>query len=238
MKRAKKGGSVLRHSPTHPSAEVAQGDEAMHQAIEEHMARWVGRPETVLHELVSDRVHVDVHLVPPSSDRPVWTLYTTGMSDLEMTAPEGAEAWRYGELMLSLPGNWSLGQEHFEDERWYWPVRWLKSLARLPHLYSTWLGWGHTVPNGDPPQPFAPGTRLCCMLVAPPWWLSEEAWSVEHEGKRVHLYTAVPITRAEMDYKLKHGAEELLELLVEAGVTDVVQPTRSSVVPSADELRH
>ena len=30
---------------------------------------------------------------------------------------------------MSLPPDWKLGQE---GEEWYWPIRWLKILARLP----------------------------------------------------------------------------------------------------------
>gem|GEM_PF-6439728 len=30
------------------------------------------------------------------------------------------------------------------------------------------LGAGHTVPNGDPAEPYAANTQLCCALLAPP----------------------------------------------------------------------
>ena len=29
----------------------------------------------------------------------------------------------------------------------FWPIQMLKFLARFPHEYKTWLGWGHTIPN-------------------------------------------------------------------------------------------
>ena len=32
-----------------------------------------------------------------------------------------------------------------KDEKWYWPIRLLKSLARLPIASDTWLGFGHTM---------------------------------------------------------------------------------------------
>ena len=36
------------------------------------------------------------------------------------------------ELAIALPADWKLDQESMKDEKWYWPIRLLKSLARLP----------------------------------------------------------------------------------------------------------
>jgi hypothetical protein len=84
-----------------------------------------------------------------------------------MTTPEGAEAPKFVELLMTLPGDWRLDQASFEDEAWYWPVRLLKVLARLPHKYKTFLSYGHTVPNGDPAEPYASNTKLCGALLLP-----------------------------------------------------------------------
>ncbi|MDG4772986.1 hypothetical protein [Solwaraspora sp. WMMD792] len=40
-------------------------------------------------------------------------------------------------------------------------------MARLPHEYSTWIGDWHSVPNGDPPQPYAAGTPFAGVVVTP-----------------------------------------------------------------------
>lgn len=66
-----------------------------------------------------------------------------GGDEAPMNAPEGAEEWRYAELLCVLPADW--------------PVRRLKSLARLPHEHDTWPGPGHTIPHGDPAERRAPG---------------------------------------------------------------------------------
>ena len=50
------------------------------------------------------------------------------------------------------------GDPDFETPGGYWPYRMLKELARLPHEFDTFLWKGHTVPNGDPPQPYGPNT--------------------------------------------------------------------------------
>lgn len=84
------------------------------------------------------------------------------------TLPKGIKAHRYTELCIFLPANWPLEsepyqtiEETFKDENNYWPLRWLKKLARFPHEYNTWIGRGHTIPNGEAAEPFAarPNTR-------------------------------------------------------------------------------
>jgi hypothetical protein len=196
-----------------------------------HLTRWVGEPEAVLAAPGSEEAPVDVHLIPPGPTRACWTLFTTGMSARPMEVPEGAEDFRLAELVLRLPADWPFTEEALREERWGWPVRWLQLLAHLPREQGTWLGWGQTVPNGAPPQPFAPGTRLCALLLTHPFWLPEEAWAVELPGEqRVLLSTVLPLTAEELDFTRAHGAQALLEALLEAGVSEVVRPERSSAV--------
>jgi hypothetical protein len=227
--RSESGAPIYRHKPREKPFEPAHGDAAMLEKFDRHLERHLGPVETVLHEIVSDLVHVDVHLVKPTEERPRWTLVTTGMSDRPMKVPEGAEEFRHAELMLSLPPDWPLTEQAFKDERHYWPVRWLKMLARLPHEYDTWLGWGHTVPNGDPAAPYAPDTKLCCMLVVPPVLVPEGFRRLTvNDDKTVHFYAAVPLYREEMDFKLRKGAEALLDRFDRHQVTERVDPKRKN----------
>ena len=76
------------------------------EEIEQHLARFLGEPQTVLHEIASDLVHVDVHVIPPRPERERWTLFTTGMSDRPMAAPSGHDELALAELMISLPADW------------------------------------------------------------------------------------------------------------------------------------
>ena len=52
------------------------------------------------------------------------------------------------------------------DERWRWPLRLLKHLARFPHAEGTWLWEQHTVGSAED-GPLGPGTELCAALVDP-----------------------------------------------------------------------
>lgn len=225
------GGSTLyRHQARAPGFVAPDMSESNLQAIDQHLEEHFGKVDYVLHELVSDLVHIDIHVINPTPERPWYTLVTSGMSDLPMHPPEGAEEYQHAEIMICLPPNWKLSQEAFKDERNYWPVRWLKMLARLPHEYTTWLSYWHTVPNGDPPEPLADDTKLAGFMLIPPMTTSVEF----HEllvppARTIRFLAAIPLTAPEMDFKLKAGAEALMDRLDRAKVTELVNTTRKSV---------
>jgi hypothetical protein len=201
------------------------------EAIERHMTEHAGPAEWVFHELVSDLVHVDVHVVPAREGDDHHVLYTTGCSALAMKVPEGVDSSPHAELMVNLPAWWKLGQEHFKDERWYWPIRWLKLLARLPHEHRTWLGWGHSIPNGDPPKRFDASTRLAGVILFPSMTYFEGSRLTMPGGDRqVDFWALYPLYPEEIDYKLAHGAGELFNRFEDAELTDVVDPERKPVV--------
>jgi hypothetical protein len=146
-----------------------------------------------------------------------------------MTAPAALPDCRYAELLICLPPDWNLEQEDFKDEANYWPIRWLKMLARLPHQYSTWLFTGHTVPNGDPPRPFADNTELCCALLLTPMLFDLDFLILELDDRQVHFLALVPLYREEMEYKMRQGVSALLDRCADAGVTELLDLTRVNV---------
>ena len=150
------GGSRMLSHGQASDFEPARGHSHF-EAISAHIERHLGPIASVLHEIISDAVHLDIHVVPPCGDCPNTRLVTSGTSDLPMQLPDDVEVSPYLELMLTLPGDWPLEHAQLQDERNYWPIRLLKTLARLPHKHNTWLGLAHTVPNGDPAQAYAPG---------------------------------------------------------------------------------
>ncbi|HET6251870.1 MAG TPA: suppressor of fused domain protein [Tepidisphaeraceae bacterium] len=214
------GQPIHRHAARQKPFNPAYGDADKIRQIEAHIEAHLGKPETVFHEIVSDLVHIDVHFIRATPKRNFHTLVTTGMSDLPMKVPAGAEERRYAELMISLPPQWPIEQEAFKDERNYWPVRWLKTIARFPHEYDTWIGPGHTIPTGDPPRPYAANTRFCCMMVVPSLMSPKAFWKLDLPDRVVNFYALWPIYREEMEYKLQHAMTGLLDKLEESPATN------------------
>ena len=233
-KTSEGGSTILRHAAAGRPFGVAEMDAGAHEAIDAHLRAFVGEAAEVFHELVSDIVHIDVHIIAPSSRRDCYTLVTSGMSDLPMTTPQGAEELRYAELLISLPKTWmpgSLSIADLQNESLYWPIRLLKQLARLPHEYNTWLGYGHTIPNGNPPAPYASDTELCGAMVMPAITLGPRfATLAVRPDKTIHFYAVVPLYESEMTFKLKKGADALVKTFFDASVTEILDPTRRLAV--------
>lgn len=224
------GSPIYRHEPRKIPFDAVVGDSENIERISAHIEEHLGPIENVLHEIVSDLVHIDLHLVAPTEECPAYRLVTSGMSDVPMNVPEGAEECRYAELMITLPEEWPLNQEDWEDEANFWPIRWLKMLARFPHEYDTWLGYGHTIPNGDPPEPFADNTSLCCALILVSPNVPEEFLELKvDEEKSIHFYSIVPLYREELQFKLDRGVDDLLDLFDRHGITDLIDPARKNV---------
>jgi len=219
------GSRILRHTEAKPW-EPPQGEMCLEQ-ISNHIEAHLGKVETVFHEIVSDTVHIDVHVVKPNQRFPFARLVTSGMSDLPMAVPDGADVPRFAELLVTLPVDWRLDQESWKDEAWYWPVRLLKGLARLPHKHNTWLGFGHTVPNGDPAEPYAPNTKLCGAIVLPSVSVPDEFHRLQIDAdKEITFFAVVPLYDEEMSLKLRLGTDKLLDKLGGLEISDIVDVAR------------
>ncbi|WP_372894484.1 suppressor of fused domain protein [Stieleria sp.] len=224
------GSTVYRHEARSREFELAIGDSENIERVEAHIAEHVGEVDSVWHELISDLVHIDVHWVKPSSERPFHTLITTGMSDRPMSPPEGAEELAYAELMLCLPPDWKLDEQSLSDTTNYWPIQWLKFLARFPHEYETWLFDGHTIPNGDPADPLDPSVDFIGWLLTFPSTTNEEFIRLKiSDEKSIYFLAAIPLLQNEMDFKLKYGTESLLKRFDKAGYNEVLDVNRKDV---------
>lgn len=223
------GQPVYRYGEPTPWRAAAQGASCLEQ-ICNHIVAHLGKSDRAFHEIASDAVHIDVHVVAPVPKFPFVRLVTSGMSDLPMSTPDNAGVPRFAELIATLPGEWPLDQESFKNEVWYWPIRLLKFLARFPHLYSTWLGSGHSIPNGDPPLPYAGGTKLCGAIILPPLTAPNGFHSLVINGdKTIEFFSVVPLYEEELNLKLRSGSEALLKKLVDGKMFDIIDPSRTNV---------
>lgn len=196
------------------------------------MEKYIGKIDTVFHEIISDLVHLDILIVNPTKEKNYYTLVTCGMSNLPMTVPEGAENFKFAELVICLPSDWKVSEEAFKEEENYWPILWLKKLARFPHEYGTWLYHAHTIPNGDPAEPLANNTVFSGMILSIPTRVEDANGFFTLElsnGDRVHFFSLIPIYTKEMDFKLKKGADALIEKLEKAGVNELVDLKRKNL---------
>lgn len=231
-KQSASGSPIYRHKGP-VSEEIVTHATPFLKEIGEHIERHIGPVPTVFHELVSPNAHIDLYIVSPTPARNYYTVVTAGMSSQPMKVPPGAEHLRFAEVLIVLPSNWpgmkpdgTFDREVMKDERYWWPFRWIKTLARLPHQYQTWLGPGHTVPNGDPAKPFADNTKLCCMMVFIPLSLPQEALQLRVGDDVIHFYAAWPLYLEEMKLKMDKGLNALIDKFEKAGTRELIDPVR------------
>jgi len=230
VERSESGNPIYRYQERKKPFELAYTSSEDVELLEKHIGQHVGNADTVWHELISDLVHLDVHHIKPTVQRNVHTLVTTWMSDLAMNPPTGAEAFKYAELLITLPPEWPLTDDAFEDEANYWVMRLLKSLARFPHAFETWLWWGHTVPNGNPAEPYHNSTNFVGAILAPPITVAKDFLTLKcSPEKQVHFFSVIPLYQAEMDLKLKKGMDPLFDLFDKHGISEVVDVNRKNV---------
>jgi Suppressor of fused protein (SUFU) len=220
---------ILRHERRTGDSEIPGGSAEDYDAIAQHAETHWGKVETVFREFMSAYVHVDVLFVKVTKERPFHFLITSGMSDRPMPAPEGAEDYRYLEMVISLPPEWPLDDESFKDELNWWPVRWLKKLARFAHEYNAWAIWGHTIAKDEPPVRFAANTKFCSLQLCVPTLCDAGALLRINDPKSVRFYSLIPIYLGKMEFALKSGGKSLIEKLGDADVAELLNLKRKNV---------
>jgi len=230
---------IYRHDgPTGP-IKMASYECRYLEDIERHIAKHIGEPGDVLHEILSPTVHVDIHVIKPSEKIPYLTLVTSGMSDLDMSVPEEVEPieeYQLAEMIAFLPPEWP--ESSFKGIRgggtddppgWY-PAHWLKYYARMVHDYKTCLSWFHTSANGNPASPITDGTEMVGFLMAPPLQLGRDGLLVPTcDGRRIRLLNLVPILPDEVVYAVNQGGSALCDKL-DGAENFIFNPARKSAL--------
>jgi Suppressor of fused protein (SUFU) len=220
------GSAILRYDPASwssgrmrlPEESAAAFAAARHNVYE----RLFGITERVFEEAPPRVPRIDVRAYyrrGPDGAR-VCSLVTSGMSDLGMNVPGRLKAPRRVELILYCAD---------PDPGYAETLRWL---AHFPHDQRTWVGAGHTIPNGYPPAPFWGSPVLDTMMLMPTVVTRDAALPQELAlaGEPVEFLWAVPLTAAECKLKLAKGFGAVLDLFRERRHPQVFDPRRRSYV--------
>ncbi len=203
--------------------------------IEKHMKTlFPDREERGFYAKDSEFLQIDIHMLEAPTKKEFHVLYTVGMSALPMALPEDLlpeyQPLERGELMLLLPAEWtlSLPEDGKVDNRLWWPVNLMKYLARFPHEYKTWLGWGHTIPNSEEYLPYDESTALCGVMLGA---LQQEISVLKSkDGAQINFYTLIPLYKEEIEAKRDEGTEAFMtKLSTINGYGMIVFPDRPNV---------
>ena len=209
------------------------------ERLDNHIEKYFGKATTVVHEFFSEDIHVDVSIIPPHEEHNYYTLVTTGMGAFSMKIPseyqeDGLPSWI--ELMMCLPPEWNPESKESQEN---WPVELLRYLARFPIIESTWLGYGHSIQNGTP---YADNTLLAgCVLLGVQDAPEGAAVCKLSDGSWVGFYQVIPLTENELEYKIQHSTDEMLEeenqeATAEAEAAKGIQSDIEGAAPQSEEL--
>ena len=188
--------------------------------LERHIEKYAGPIEFRFENLL---------VVRATENRASHLVVTTDLSDNPM--PKAKPEWHFAELCALLPPDWSLNSLEWQNNIDIgWPMRELQRLTRYGRETGTWLGFGHSVPNGNPPAPFAPSTLQCASFLIPPLELPERFARLRlDDGEILNFWAIVPIYATELAVKVNQKAPTLIEKLTNKGISDVIDPTRDDV---------
>jgi len=198
---------------------------------EDYYEQHFGKCDHVLHEATPMIPHIDIIVCnpDPAKGRDFYTLVTSGMSDLRMTAERGVPRDLLRAEIITY-----LSVEDYENWRsagWNFMTEWIRFLAEFPHTFKTWLSCGHTLPNGDPPEPFLPGSLLTtAFLIAPYFEEPGVPTALKLGGETVNLLWMVLISDAECELKLSRGSDALVDVFEAGNLPRTIDLSRASYV--------
>ena len=199
-----------------------------HQERQKFYEQHLGQSQTI-HSLLSEPIHVHVHMFEPRPTTPLSIWITNGLSENLMDAPTPAGLSvneRRIELLLYTDAT-----KESEFGR-AWPLNVLRNVAKVPLDRKTWFNTYLAAPLSKPPAPIVPGSSLTIPFFLPPLYENEafQAGLTCNDGERVSFLWLDFITTAEFEFLLRNGLQALLSLFNEMGHGPPLNPLRASFV--------
>jgi hypothetical protein len=206
------------------------------ECFENHLQKYFKSDEmSVFHEFMSLDFHLDVYFIQPK-DNDFNLLITSGMSSLAMQAPESIENkddYRFAELMLVLPKDLEFDKifPNKEGNPNAWLINTLKSTARFPFHYDTFLTEGHTLQAwAEISQPYDENTKFVGCILLPSVTFAEDFTQILCENRQINIYSVFFLYQNELEYKIENGYDKFLDLLIEGNVKEVFDNNRKNLL--------
>lgn len=197
------------------------------EKIEAFIENEYGHFEEVIHELVSPDIHLDIAIVPPNEYQPYYKLVTMGAGAYKMNVPRELKSYKleYAEYVIFLPKEWDIKSD---KEEYYWAIRQLKNIARLPINTDSWLAYGHTITANEDYSPVAENTEFNSFVLINSINKNNEIVNPLKIGlfKQINFYQMFPLYREEVDYKMENSLEELINKFSDEDLDPIVNINR------------
>ncbi len=176
--------------------------------IIDHIQKNFGVIQKIIKDDPSDDIRVDINIIYPTKKRNYYTLVTNGIGAKSMKVPHKYNELNIdrAELVITLPPDWNINSR---EEKWFWPILFLRNLARSSFEQEAWLGVGHTIYMG---KGFL-NEKVDGFVLATPllYGIDSSICRINH-GKDVNFYSLVLLHSSEIDYMTRFDLGELLKL--------------------------
>lgn len=198
------------------------------KAIEKHLDNYFDKDDeiVVFDEIYSPDFHLDIYWVKANQKRNYHILMTNGVSSKPMNSPN-KDFNSFIELVMLLPDTWQLENDQWKKENNYWPIESLKSMGRYPHENNTWLGFGHTVPEGEDKKIVS--TDFVATLLLKSKSLPMKFQLIPFKKRFIDLYLLFPIYEEEYRFKKENGTNKLIDKFKENQISDIINIQRKNV---------
>ncbi len=188
---------------------------------------------SVFHEIMALDIRVHVYLIKPKGAS-FQMLLTSGMSTLKMNVSEGVgdqDEQAFAELMMLIPKHIEFAEVYSGDKPNDWILTVLKRTAKFPHFYNTWIGIGHSIQADEDYSPYGEDTEYVGALVLPSVTFDERFTEIKKDGRTINIYSVLPLYRNELEYKIEHGYNDFLDLLIQANGKEILDLKRKNLIP-------
>lgn len=207
--------------------------------VKVHIDQYFGIYTQILTDYSNPKYPIEITIIPPRLEHDYYTLVTVGLSRHRMHFSEERreENLERAELLINLPPDWKLTKDALKDETWYWPIRMMLATAYFSiEDPNVCLESRTTLMEGEDGVPFAEGTDLRGEILFWPGPFGQDAFACRLPGgEEVNFYQVIPLYREELQYKLEHGADALLDLCSDESL-EVIDPHRLNVVTDREQI--
>lgn len=209
--------------------------------VKVHIDQYFGVYAQILTDHSNPEYPIEIAIIPPRLEHDYYTLVTVGLSlhQMHFSEERREENLERAELLINLPPDWKLTKDALKDETWYWPIRMMLATAYFSiEDPNVCLESRTTLMEGEDGVPFAEGTDLRGEILFWPGPFGQDAFACRLPGgEEVNFYQVIPLYREELQYKLEHGADALLDLCPDESL-EVINPHRLNVVTDREKISY
>ena len=229
-----------------PQTDFGLSTDEMREAVDIHLSRHIGDFETAFCDedgwagaSNEDGPPVDILVVPPEGERRFAYVTTFGCAFRPLPAEPYANSGVNRRVEFVLAAQQS-GDDDDDLKALNLAANTVRQFAKLVHLNGITVEYGETVAFSDVPKPVYDNAKFCAFAFMPPRLPGPgfETWQPSNVrlGEPLRYIAPVPIYREELDFGIDNGPEALLELLVDSGVTEMIDLGRTPSQPRQSPL--